>query len=343
MQPVPSQTFRAASRARDLAAAHYLFNPRVTLIDVGWRIKENEMTEELAVRIHVRYKPREAVFESFAASNPELVIDKNRIPFPNVDFVESIYPLQWPAHSPQPSARDRVFSPLQGGVSIANEWSFNSYGTLGGIVADRLTGEKMVLSNWHVLAESAYAPRGLRIYQPAYVDGGRLRHTIARLERDAMNQGIDAAVAKLTGDRPWLNEELDIGRVSGVATPALGMRVVKSGRGSGVTVGMIDGVEGEYPIYYGGLWRKIKHVQRIVPVAGHNEVSRGGDSGSWWLEEATQKAVALHFAGYDDPETALAMAMPPVLGALNVEIAPAVERVERARTALAQPLAAVKV
>jgi endonuclease G len=158
-----------------------------------------------------------------------------------------------------------------------------------------------------------------------------------------MNQGIDAAVAKLTGDRPWLNEQLGIGPVSDVAMPTLGMQVVKSGRGSGVTVGMIDGVEGEYPIYYGGLWRKIKYVQRIVPVAGHNEVSRGGDSGSWWLEEATQKAVALHFAGYDDPETALAMAMPPVLGALNVEIAPAVERVERARTALAQPLAAVKV
>ncbi len=81
---------------------------------------------------------------------------------------------------------------------------------------------------------------------------------------------------------------------------------------------MIDGVEGEYPIEYGGFPRKIKHVYRIVPVTVTGEVSRGGDSGSWWLEEDTKKAVALHFAGYNNPETALAMAMPPVLEALNV-------------------------
>jgi endonuclease G len=57
-----------------------------------------------------------------------------------------------------------------------------------------------------------------------------------------------------------------------------------------------------------------------VPTQG-TEVSRGGDSGSWWLEDETNQAVALHFAGYDYPvETALAIAMPPVLAVLNVEI-----------------------
>ena len=68
------------------------------------------------------------------------------------------------------------------------------------------------------------------------------------------------------------------------------------------------------------MWHRIHFVHRIVPQPGFAEVSRGGDSGSWWLEEDTHQAVGLHFAGQDDPETALAIAMPQVLDALNVDI-----------------------
>jgi len=321
MEAIKPGVFRAACRARDLAAAYYLFNPRVTLIDVGWKIKETQggqITEDLAVRVHVGYKPRGAVLEAFSERHPELFIDKNCIPF-QVDIVESVYPLQWFWYPVPLTRRGHAFNPLCGGISVSNEWLHN-YGTLGGLVQDRDTGKEMVLSNWHVLAGSAYASQGLRIYQPGYADGGRFQHTVALLERHAMSQGVDAAVAKLTGARPWINDQLDVGPVSGVTRPALGMRVIKSGRGSGVTRGMIDGIEGEYPIQYGSLWRKIKHVYRVVPVAWKDKVSRGGDSGSWWLEESTRKAVALHFAGYDSPETALAIAMPQVLDALNIDI-----------------------
>jgi hypothetical protein len=321
MQTVKPKVFRAARRARDCAAGFYLFNPRVTLIDVGWRIEETlggRTTDELAVRVHVRHKPRGPALEAYAARHPELIIDKDRIPFP-VDIVEGAYPLQWYGYPVQPPPRGHVFSPLRGGISISNEWFFN-YGTLGGLVKDRDTDDEMILSNWHVLAGSAYVHKGLRIYQPGCADGGWFEHTIAYLERHVMNQGIDAAVATLTDARPWLNDQLDVGSISGVTAPTLGMRVIKSGRGSGVTNGVIDGVEGEYPIRYGGLLRKIKYVQRIVPVTATDQVSREGDSGSWWLKEDTHQAVALHFAGFDEPETALAIAMPQVLEALNVDV-----------------------
>lgn len=320
MQTVNPKELRMARSARDLAAAHYLFNPRVTLIDIGWKIKETvggQTTEELAVRVHVRHKPRGAALEAYAERHPELLVDKSRIPF-LVDIVESNYPLQWYWPVVRSVPRAQVFRPLCGGISISNEWFYN-YGTLGGMVKDRDTGDEMLLSNWHVLVGSAYVRRGIRIYQPGGGDGGRFQHTVAHLERHAMNQGIDAAVAKLT-DARWTNDQLNVGPVSGVTAPLLGMRVVKSGRGSGVTKGVIDGVEGEYPIEYGGFPRKIKHVYRIVPVPASGEVSRGGDSGSWWLEEDTKRAVALHFAGYNDPETALAIAMPQVLEALNVHV-----------------------
>jgi endonuclease G len=180
----------------------------------------------------------------------------------------------------------------------------------------------MILSNWHILAASEYAFKGLRIFQPGYGDNGNFSNTVATLERHAFNDGIDAAVARLTGVRGWVNDQMEIGPVTGSATPALDMQVIKSGRTSGVTYGVIDGLEGEYPIYYGGTWHTIKHVHRIVPQVGKSEVSRPGDSGSWWLEQPTGKAVALHFAGQNDPETALGIAMPQVLEALNVEIVP---------------------
>ncbi len=323
MSSIKPKEMKAARRFRDMAAAKYLFNPRVTYIDVGWYVEPQtgqSLSGDLRVRIHIANQPREAAFESFAVHHPELVIDKERIPFP-VDLVEANYRFDWFwYYPPQPTdPRNRVFTPLRGGISISNEIFYN-YGTLGGVVIDRVSGDEMILSNWHVLAGSAYATTGLKIYQPGYADGGRYQNTIAHLKKHGMREGIDAAVAKLTDARPWINEQLELGRVSGVTEPMLDMHVVKSGRGSRVTEGIIDGVEGEFPIHYGGFLRKIRHVYRIVPVRANAEVSRGGDSGSWWLEKSTNMAVALHFAGYDSPETALAIAMPKVLETLKIDI-----------------------
>jgi endonuclease G len=309
--------------ARDRAIAFHLFDPNVALIDVGWQIEErqdNRVVENLRVRAHLRHKPRGAAFEAYSAKNPERIIRAERIGFP-VDIIEARYPLQWwyGYWSPPILPRARVFNPLRGGVSVSRAWSASS-GTLGGIVRDRDTGEEMILSNWHVLAASAYALRGASIFQPAYADGGWSRHTVAQLERHTMDQGIDAAVAKLTDARSWINDQLEIGAVSGVATPTLGMKVTKSGRTSEVTSGRVVGFEGVTKVWYGEFQRMVRHVVHIAPFAG-GQVSTGGDSGSWWLEEGTNRAVGLHFAGSDDPEYALAMDMPRVLNALNVDIA----------------------
>jgi len=39
---------------------------------------------------------------------------------------------------------------LRGGISISDE-NYNSYGTLGGLVWDRVSGVEIILSNWRVL------------------------------------------------------------------------------------------------------------------------------------------------------------------------------------------------
>lgn len=316
---------RDAIYAREIASSFYLRNPLVTLIDVGWKIKDGGYTDQLAVRVHLRRKIEEAAFEAFSLENPGLVIDKTMIPF-TVDIIEATYPLHWWWMSRLPDARARAYNPLQGGISVSGELVFG-FGTLGGIVEDRDTHEKMILSNWHVLAGSHYAVQGTRIFQPAYGDFGTGSNTVATLERHAFDQEIDAAVARLNGSREWVNDQLGIGPVTGVKMPALSMCVIKSGRGSEITHGFIDGIEGEYPIRYMGVLHRIKYVHRIVPQPGYSVVSCPGDSGSWWLEESTHRAVGLHFAGKDYPqETALAISMPQVLDALNVDIALALPR-----------------
>jgi hypothetical protein len=321
MPSIDPRTLRAGIRARDQAAALFLNNPRITLIDLGWKIRDGELTDELTVRFHVRQKPIGPTYEAFAVQHPELVLPSEAdLGFP-VDYIEATYDSQlWGSLSPAPTIqRAQICNPLQGGISISNEWEYG-YGTLGGLVKDRFTGEKMILSAWHVLAYSAYTRPGLRIFQPGLGDGGTSNNTIARFTRHAMNQGIDAAVAKLEGDRSTLNEEYEIGSVTGTIEPIMDMRLVKSGRASQVTQGIISGVEGERPIWYGGFRRKIRHIVHIMQTPEAGEVSRGGDSGSWWLDFATHKAAALHIAGNDDPEYALAISMPHVLDALQVDI-----------------------
>lgn len=310
----------AAREAHRLAVAHNIYNPRVRLIDIGWKEVGGESTGELAVRFHLMDKPSEAVIEFCRLEERAFFIDTGKIPY-TTDIIQARYHLHqyWSTPYDKVSERARCCDPICGGISISNSWFYN-YGTLGGFVSDKDTGERMILSNWHVLAGTFYAPKGLQIYQPGKGDGGCYKDAVAFLERDVMALGIDAAVAKLNTDRTCVNNQLAWGAVKGAEAPRLSMNVVKSGRASEVTYGIIDGIEGDYPIWYGNLPRWIKHVYRIKPQPGRLEVSQGGDSGSWWLNESTNNAIGLHFAGMDDPEIALAISMPEVLNALNVEI-----------------------
>jgi endonuclease G len=216
--------------------------------------------------------------------------------------------------------RAQFYRELRGGISISNANSFG-FGTLGGKVRDRQSGDELLLSNWHVLVGSWFAKPGLSICQPALVDGGSETNPVATYTRHAMDANLDAAVAKLNGERPLRNEQLEIGAVAGAAVPQLGAKVIKSGRRTGVTSGIITGVEGYTKQLYAGMAHIIRNVVHIAPEAPGEEISAPGDSGSWWLERSAWRAVGLHFAGSNAPEFGLALSMPKVLEALNVEIA----------------------
>jgi endonuclease G len=207
-------------------------------------------------------------------------------------------------------------NPLRGGVSISTPYA--GTGTLGGIVRDRATGRPMLLSNWHVLVTYWGAPRGQSILQPSRNDGGRMAEIIAGLERDAMSMNLDAAVAYLNDRRQPSNRQLDGRLVTRAGRATLGMDVEKSGRSSGKTYGRVTGIEGVVRLRYNWVERMIGHVVTIEPRGG--EVSRPGDSGSWWLNSTTGEAIGLHFAGGNYPERGLALDMGTVLNALNVDM-----------------------
>ncbi len=78
--------------------------------------------------------------------------------------------------------RTSRWRPAPGGVSIGHY--LITAGTLGAIVKDITTGQQLILSNNHVMANSNSAFKGDAIVQPGPADGGRApQDTIATLER----------------------------------------------------------------------------------------------------------------------------------------------------------------
>ena len=309
-----------ARLAMKSAIRGWLFDPNISLIGLGLKEKdEGVYTGRLSIRFHVRKK----------LSGPQLE-SADTVPIPRciggfeTDVPEGEFKLHywgWPGwERPSSNLRARQNDPLVGGISVGNERQYN-YGTLGTLVRDRDTGDLMCLSNWHVLVGSWGYRQGQRIYQPGRGDGGSASDTIATLERNAISANYDAAVAKLTGSRDAINNQLELGSVTGIRQPELDMQVVKSGRQSSVTYGRITDFESVYLMSYSGLRRIIRDVFMIDARNPGEEVSAGGDSGSLWLEEGSNCAVGLHFAGQNQPERALAMEIRYVLEALNVELA----------------------
>ena len=225
--------------------------------------------------------------------------------------------------------RRRSMDPMRPGISVANV--NQTAGTIGCFVFDASTGEPYILSNWHVL-QGASGNFGDPILQPGPLDGGDpLFNNVGTLARSHLGLSGDCAVARVVGrrfDSSIIERNVvpkRLGRVN------LGDLVVKSGRTTGVTRGVVRRVGVVAKIEYGGdVGQKEIGGFEIGPAPGadpNGEISSGGDSGSLWMSEAPgmgDVAVGLHFAGETDPdpgaEHALACEIHKVLDKLNVRL-----------------------
>lgn len=280
----------------------WLRRPGVTAVDVGFKMLGRQLTDELAVRVHVARKIPIGALPSKAEAFGESGKPRKLGDF-EIDVIEAEYGLSDRTASvlaPEEVDRlDRV-DPLVGGVSVGN--ALAGGGTLGAIVWDNTDGEACILSNWHVLCRRAGCRLGEAIYQPSSVDGGRRRDTVAELKRWRLSRKADAALARLTGARPFTRDIFGLNPIVGMDEPVHGMQVVKSGRTTAVKEGRIDGLAFSFTLEYADGSRQTFDDQiHIVPRPPwpdrDYEVSEGGDSGSLWINEATGHAVGLHFAG----------------------------------------------
>jgi hypothetical protein len=145
-----------------------LAKPNVVGVGTGFKEVRGRITDEVCVVALVRQKL------------PKAGLRKEELVPPKLEGIATDV-IQVGDLRAQASRTDRI-RPVPGGVSVGH---FKiTAGTLGCVVKDRNTGERLILSNNHVLANNNNAEIGDPIIQPGSVDGGRLAtDTIATLER----------------------------------------------------------------------------------------------------------------------------------------------------------------
>ena len=288
--------------------------PGIRGVDFGWGYKAGSRKRRLCIRFHVENK------------RPELEIPASELlPKEVAGIPTDVFAARYSLH-----ATPREFiEPLQPGVSVGN-LDRSSSGTLGGFATDSATQMRGIISNWHVFCGGHNAKVGDTICQPSpFHAGSQLARRIGTLERwSDLAIGYDAALA-LLDPATSINEkvfEIDADIV-GIEKPRIGMRLIKCGAVSGVTSAIIDGIDGAYPVDYTGLGDERRWMDgfRLIRLEdGPDEISLRGDSGSLWINPATQKAVGLHFAGEDGigplAEYALAHPIARILQLLGVSI-----------------------
>ncbi len=210
-------------------------------------------------------------------------------------------------------------------------------GTLGALVADR-DSNLFILSNNHVLAESDQARTGDSIVQPALVDLncnpqagrtiGSLRYVVP-LQSSQSN--VDAALAAATPAVDASGAILQLGpSINGVlspAAPAAGtgealsagvlnqLRVVKSGRTTGLTCSTVNTVDLSVQVdyYYDCAESRPYYTKTYVNQIGMPGASfaDSGDSGALVLDASNAQPVGLFFAsGADDSNHGFSVANP---------------------------------
>ncbi len=214
-------------------------------IGYGKKMKGNRITKEDSIVIMVDKKLPEEQLETRDLVPQTLGYIKT-----DVQEVGTIQLLNVP--------RSKKYRPAPGGVSIGHYKI--SAGTLGAVVKDNKTGEPLILSNNHVLANitngyDGRAKKGDPILQPgSYDKGNNDEDVIGHLERYIPlkpNKGIlnsptnivDCALARPTHKDLIENSILGIGKINEVKEAEINMDIIKSGRTTGITEGTVRAID----------------------------------------------------------------------------------------------------
>lgn len=262
----------------NLAINKYQNNKNVFLIDIGKKYENQNMPEDLCVRIH-----SDIVIPN-NLRNPEFqFINYNGF---GVQQNRNVLPLN--------TKRTRKSDLIQPGISIGNSVS----GTLGLICYDKLNGFKpCLLTAAHVIQGAI----GSSVTQPGGgLDRGRSKFdTIGNVLR--FDPSGDAGIASLNNRRnqPLLHQFETKNTIISLRRVQIGDVLTKSGRTTGITRAIVDGIG----IFFKRTDYSIKTVKgfRLVPLDSVNleitEISDKGDSGAVWFDSSTNEGLGLLFAG----------------------------------------------
>jgi len=246
------------------------------------------------------------------------------------------------------------YRPAPGGVSIGH-YKITA-GTLGSKVTDAVTGQALILSNNHVLANSNNANLGDPILQPGPIDGGRLGiDEIGTLRNFVpINFGQDEGTcqiadwyerfgnfaAQLVGSKHRVKSYFYNPQATNVVDCAVATPFKSSDLLPEILdIGEVSGTEEAYlgmDVHKTG--RTTEHTEGKITLIGatiqvsygDNKIatfedqlvsgymSKGGDSGSLLVSKATNKAVGLLFAGSN--QATIYNPIKYVVSALNIVI-----------------------
>jgi len=198
------------------------------------------------------------------------------------------------------ASRTSRWRPAPGGVSCGHYGI--TAGTLGVLVRDATDGEKVILSNNHVLANVNRGVVGDSILQPGKYDGGSEGDRIAGLKRfveidPSVGNLVDGAIAS-PDDQSYVSDDiLEVGRLSGWSGANIGMSVSKSGRTTGLTSSTVIDVNATVQVNYGVFTAPFR--DQIMIDSPAESFGAGGDSGSLVFSApyGLPVAVGLLFAG----------------------------------------------
>jgi hypothetical protein len=133
--------------------------PNVIGLDIGFRSRQGEETQERVVKVYVSQKIDESFLSEWQRLPATVRINDREI---GVDVEQRAIP-----HTTNFTLRDR---PLRGGMSISLASDYHS-GTLG-ICVKHSDGHAYILSNNHVLTRNRQTSLGVPVVQPSQPDGG---------------------------------------------------------------------------------------------------------------------------------------------------------------------------
>ena len=326
-----------ARQAKTLHQGALLTKPNVVGVGVGFKESQGKTSDELCVKVLVEKKLAPEALKAEALIPKAL--DKIQT---DVIQVGQLRALQLPT--------DR-YRPAPGGVSIGHYQI--TAGTLGCVVRDRNTGERLILSNNHVLANSNDANIGDAILQPGPYDGGKVASdTIATLLRfipiqyttspgECSIANLYVMLGNLFAIALGSSHRLEMTKIqaatnkidAALARPINDSDVLDEIRSIGTVSGVVEAELG-MPLRKSGRTTdfttgKVQVVDATVNVSyGENRMasfeeqivagpmSQGGDSGSLVLHGDTLDAVGLLFAGSD--QSTIMSPIQTVLDLLNV-------------------------